>query len=465
MSSPVAVAGRRTIVAVGLLLLPLSAAAFAADGDLDTTFRGGGIFLADLPSLGGRAVAVAPDGRLLIGYTAVLTGSDKDMRVMPVPDAGATAFCGDYHPDLGGSDDDRLADIGVFAGRVYLAGSASGPAGDTAAQFAMAAFDLADCLIWSGFGGANGLVLNSGEPLEGTAFALTTLGGVAVALQQGGAGARHLIAAALSSSGGLDNNVTIDFAAEYGATSFEPKAIAMQPDGKRVVVGTMVLADGDRDVGVVRLTANGNIDNTFSGDGRLGFSYDIIDSGADEGLAVAILPGGRIVIGGSVERAVGTQAALAILTPTGGYFNSFGSVGRYAFDLVASQRVDSIHALAIQGDGKVVVAGSTFPLAPSTDSDFGVARLFLTGGQPLDASFSGDGRKAIPFDQGGALTDQAWDLTLGQGGRISVVGSVTTANGTALAAVRLKNAYVFADGFEWGLLVGTEWTGNWGGGS
>lgn len=437
----------------------------AADGDFDASFRGNGRFLSGVASLGGKAAAVAPDGRLLIGYTAVLSGTDRDMRVMPVPDAGITTFCGDFHPDLGGTNEDRLADIGVYNGRVYLAGRAAGPPGDTDSRIAIAAFDLANCTLWTGFGGATGLLLDSMEAVETVAIGIDLFGAVRGAVQHGPAGGRDLISLGLDPAGAFADALNIDFVSAYGANSFEPKAIALQPDGKRVVVGTMVLPGGDRDVGVVRLTANGNLDATFSDDGLLGFAYDIIDGGNDEGLAVAIVPGGRIVVAGSVERSIGTQAAVAVLTPTGGYFNDFGVIGRYSFDMANPDRMNVLRAVALQGDGKIVVAGSTGPVPPATDSDFAVARLLLTGDAPIDSTFGSGGRRMIAFDEGGTLADAANDLTLGQGGRIAVVGAVATASGTALGAVRLTNAYIFADGFEWGSLLGTEWQGNWGGGS
>ena len=455
---------RLVAVALVLFALALAGPAKAIDGDGDPTFRGTGWFVADVPSLGGRAAAVTADGRLLIGYTAVLSGTDKDMRVMPVPDTGVTLYCAAYHPDLGGTDDDRLADIAVYNGRVYLAGRAAGPPGNTPTQFAMAAFDLSDCTLWSTFGGANGLLLDSTEALEGAAIAIDPFGGVDVALQHGATNDWDLIFEPLTATGGLQGITSVDFSVAYGATSFEPKAIALQPDGKRVVVGTVVLPGGDRDVGVARFTSSGAIDNSFSTDGILAFSYDIIDSGADEGLSVGVLPGGSIVIGGSVERASGTQAAVAILTPTGGYQNSFGSVGRYSFDFLSSNRLDAIRALVLQGDGKIVVAGSTAPLPPLTDADFALARLHIAGSQPLDTSFGGGGTERVVFDQGGNHADVAYDLTLGQGGKITVVGAVATDNGTAIAAARLRNGYIFVDGFEWGLLSGTEWVGVWGGG-
>lgn len=463
MSSSRSSSAFRIVIVAVLAAAQLTWAAYAVDGALDTTFRGTGTFVADVPSLGGKAAAVAPDGRLLIGYTANISGTDRDMRVMPVPDAGFTTHCASYHPDLGGTDDDRLADIAVSGNQVYLAGRAAGPVGDTDNQVAVAAFDLATCGLWVPFGGTDGVILNGGDAVEAVALAIDMLGHPRLAVQYGPAGARELLAIGLSPSGGIDDTGPIDFSAAFGATSFEPKAMVLQPDGKRIIVGTMVVAGGDRDIGVARLDVHGDPDASFSGDGLAGFSYDIVDAGADEGLAVAVLPGGRIVIAGRVERSVGFQAAVAILTPTGGFENSFGLIGRYTFDLGSPERNDILRAVAVQGDGRIVVVGGTGPNPPFTDSDFAIARLQTTGSAPLDTTFDGDGLRVIAFDVGGTIADSAYDVTLGQAGRITVVGAVATDSGTALGAIRLQNSYIFVDGFEWGSLLGSEWGGVSGG--
>lgn len=450
------------LIAAALLTLFSSPSSRAADGLLDTSFRGTGKFLFAVASLGGRSAAVAPDGRLLIGYTALLSGSDSDLRVVPVPDGGSTTFCASYHPDQGGTDEDRLADIAVDGNRVYLAGASAGPPDDSDFRVAIGAFDLTTCALDSTFGGGHGAILNSTVSFEATAIRVDAFGDLLVAAQLGPAGARDLLSMRVSPTAVVDQIFEVDLFTPLGAESFETQGLFVQPDGKRVIVGTAVLPGGDRDVAVVRLTASGTLDSTFSGDGILSFSYDIIDAGADEGLAVAVLPGGKIVIGGRVQRAVGSQAAVALITPTGGFDNAFGSVGRFAFDFLGAQRADSVRALVLQGNGKIVAAGDTGPAALS-DRDFAVARLHSAGAQPLDASFGNSGRTIVPFDEGGSIADVVHDMTLGQGGRITLVGSVATAAGTAVAAARLQNAYIFADGFEWGNLIGSEWGGVWGG--
>ncbi|MCB9377364.1 MAG: hypothetical protein H6511_01180 [Holophagales bacterium] len=449
---------RRLALVAVLLAAPLAGPTWAADGDLDTTFRNGGTFAFSTPSLGGRALAFRSDGVPLVGYTAVLDGTDRDMRFLPVPDQGVTTYCGAFHPDLGGTDDDRLVDLEVLGNYAYVAGDAAGPAGSPYKHLAVARFNLSNCQLDATFGGSSGLIYDASYDHAVAGFAALGSGAVRVAGKLiGNAGTPYLTVRGFTAGGEFDNGFTFtseSFADAYGAISFEPSAMARQPDGKLVVVGTMTLANGDKDVGVARVLANGNLDTSFSLDGLIGFSYDIIDSGDDLGLAIGVLPDRRIVVGGSVERASGRQAAVAVLTETGGYSNDFGIVGRYAFDYAAANRLDAVRALAVQGNGRIVVAGEDGQ-GGLGDTQFGIARLLSTGGAPLDPSFSGDGRRVVDFDLGGLGWDGAQDVALDPQGRIVVSGYAQTADNFAVAVVRLENAYIFADGFEWGT------TGSW----
>lgn len=439
----------RLAATVALLALP----ALAADGDLDPTFRDAGTFVYVTPSLGGEALAFRSDGVPLVGYTAVLAGTDRDMRFLPVPDQGFTTHCGAFHPDLGGTDDDRIADLEVLGESVYVAGYAAGPPENPRKHVAIGLFNLGNCTLNPLFGGSDGLIYDASIDFETAGVAALGNGAVRIAGRTAPeGGSPRLTTLGLDATGGFDNGFAYTmttFGDAYGAVAFEPSAMVRQPDGKLLVVGTMTLDNGDQDVGVARFTAGGNPDTTFSFDGLVGFSYDIIDSGFDLGLAIDVLPDRRIVVGGTVQRATGRQAAVAILTEAGAFASGFGVVGRYAFDYAAANRFDAVRAIAVQGDGRLVVAGENSQ-GGFGDSQFGVARLLPTGSAPLDPSFSGDGRRTIDFDLGGSNWDGAQDVEIDPRGRIVVSGYAQTVDSFAVAVARLQNGYIFADGFEWG---------------
>jgi len=436
---------------------PLVAGGPLADGEFDPAFQDGGKFVFDVNSEGGKALAVTSTGTLLVGYTANLSGTDKDMRFVAVPDQGVTAFCGSYAADLGGTDADVLSDLAVHDGIVYVAGTAAGPSEDPDPVVAVASFTLDGCDQTS-FGGEDGVIVSSTSPLELRRIVLTPEGLVRVAAQRGADTSRELRSFGISAGGVVDGTYlvqSVDFATAFGADFFEPNDMVRQPDGKIVVVGTVETA-GDRDVGVVRFLPNGVLDGSFSVDGLASFSYDIVDAGDDEGDAVALLPDGRIVVGGRAPGFMSIDAAVAVLTPTGGFFNDFGLIGRYTFSFIGTISESSgIDALVTQGDGKIVGVGVTsIPLS----ADWAVVRLFSEGDAPLDASFHEDGKRWFGFNlPDGDGIDRAYDVTLEQGGKITIAGIADSESSFAVAAVRLWNSYVFADGFEWGQLIGTGW--------
>ncbi len=461
LRTPPRVAGPGGRAVVSLLALAALAAGHlqAADGNLDTTFRSGGKFVYQTflgPST--PPIAFRSDGVPLVGYTVNLSGTDRDMRVLPVPDNGFTTHCVSYHPDLGGTDDDRIRDIVVLGNLLYVAGDAAGPTGDPTRRLAIATYNLTTCQLDPTFGGSNGLIFdfNPGAEHELTSIVLNGNGSVRVAAQLDPPGSlqERLVRFGLESNGTLDPGFTSgaeDFASVFGAVKFRPGGMVRQPDGKLLVVGTMTLANGDQDVGVARYLANGNLDTSFSGDGLAGFSYDIADAGFDHGHAIGVLPDRRIVVTGAVQRSGGAQAAIAVLTPSGNYDNSFGTFGRYSFTLWGSSPWSSARSLAIQGDGKIIVAGETGPGGAFADNDFGIARLLPTGSSPLDPEFGVGGKRRVFFDLGGWDADGASDVQLDPQGRIFVAGyAQTDTNDWALAMARLTNSYIFADSYEWG---------------
>jgi len=120
-------------------------------------------------------------------------------------------------------------------------------------------------------------------------------------------------------------------------------AIALQANGKIVLAG-----DDQNNFIVARLTANGGIDNTFSGDGKLTTNFN----GADGANGVAVQQNGKIVVAG--QGGPNSDFALARYTSTGTLDNSFGTGGKVTTNFGG---LDLGYAIALQKDGKIVVAG------------------------------------------------------------------------------------------------------------
>ncbi len=103
----------------------------------------------------------------------------------------------------------------------------------------------------------------------------------------------------------------------------------------------------------------GDLDTSFNGTGKLTFAADPAAQSYDAVSAVAIQPDGKIVIVGSTYTTTPpiTRWAVARLNPNGTFDSSFGSAGRVVFDLGFSTTSSSALALVLQDDGKIVVSG------------------------------------------------------------------------------------------------------------
>lgn len=194
--------------------------------------------------------------------------------------------------------------------------------------------------------------------------------------------------------------------------------VATQPDGKVVVVGDLKSRTSVRLV-VARLTTTGRLDRSFNhGRVKLGPNET---TGGSIGNAVAIQRGGKIVVAGlATDRSgVAQDGMLAVrFTSTGGLDRSFGSGG--VTTLLGGTAVGAANGLAVQRDGKIILAGS----ALGTDGlpRIAVARLG-TNGRP-DRNFATNGVGVAQGSQELGREGAAGAVAVQSNGGIVVAGSV-----------------------------------------
>jgi uncharacterized delta-60 repeat protein len=213
-----------------------------------------------------------------------------------------------------------------------------------------------------------------------------------------------------------DGKMTTDFCSGCTDTA---TAVALQPDGKMVVVGSVRFPSGNADFALIRYNANGTLDLSFSGDGKVTTGF--CSGCTDEAFAVAIQPDGKIVVVGSARFPSGNyDFALARYNPNGSLDTSFSGDGRVTTGF-CSGCTDTATAVALQPDGKMVVAGSS--RNPSGNGDFALARYNANG--TLDTSFSGDGRVLTDLDPflGSNSLDVATALVIQPDGKIVAAGA------------------------------------------
>jgi uncharacterized delta-60 repeat protein len=207
-------------------------------------------------------------------------------------------------------------------------------------------------------------------------------------------------------------------------------ALVVQPDGRILAAGWTRSPDR---MAVLRLTSSGALDATFGGgSGRIALSFGA-ETTLAEAAGLALQSNGRIVVAGSYQAASGGKVfAVARLLGDGSLDASFALSGRVSIDFDGGATGDAAaHAVAIDTAGRIVLGGHA---SVGGNVDFAVARL-LPNGQP-DAGFAGDGRATFAFDLVAAGHDAARALAL-HGERIVLAGSASQIAGIDMAVMQV----------------------------
>ena len=222
---------------------------------------------------------------------------------------------------------------------------------------------------------------------------------------------------------------------DFGASDLG-YGVAVQPDNKVIVAG-LTSSAADTSIAIVRYDTDGSFDSTFGAEGTV--RTDFAPSSSEGAYSVALQADGKIVVAGGVAiPGSGTAAdfALARYNPNGSLDTSFDGDGKVITDFAAA--VDGAFSVAVQPDGKIVAAGVSRP-SGSEPFDFAVAR-YNPDGSP-DSSFDGDGRTTTPIADGS--NDSASDLAIQTDGKIVVGGTYFQLPGSGGGAVLVRYA---ADG-------------------
>jgi uncharacterized delta-60 repeat protein len=229
-------------------------------------------------------------------------------------------------------------------------------------------------------------------------------------------------AVAHAGGGGLDPSFSGDgwvrtLAVRSPTDTYLPRGgedVALQPDGKVLVTGTIIDSTSHWYFGVFRYTADGSLDRSFAGGG-----FAEVDVGnAEFAHAVAIQRNGRIVVAGEADCPFSLCFALVRFLPDGRLDRSFGANGvvRTMFARYGASRA---YDVAVQPDGRIIAVGMRF-LGNDAQNDelFAVARYLPNG--KLDRTFSRDGLASVDFGYGDA---DASAVAVQRGGKILVAGT------------------------------------------
>lgn len=169
-----------------------------------------------------------------------------------------------------------------------------------------------------------------------------------------------------------------------GALGDQLRAAALQVDGKLVFSGHCYNGVNE-DFCAARVLSNGNLDASFASASPLGPGKVVtdVDLGNDYADALVIEPNGHIVLAGNCKPATGAVAFCAVRYQSDGVLDTLGMP--FTGKTISGERLIAYvgRAALVQPDGKLLIAGHcNFNL----DSDFCFRRLNAAGS--LDYSFS-----------------------------------------------------------------------------
>jgi uncharacterized delta-60 repeat protein len=197
-------------------------------------------------------------------------------------------------------------------------------------------------------------------------------------------------------------------------------AVALQPDGKYVVVGTTYTNNdySGEDFAIARYNTDGTLDTTFGVNGKVTTDFPNLAAVAS---SVVVQPDGKILVAGGAFPTFTFLGDFKLVryNPDGSLDTSFGSggivttsfpgQGSYAF------------ALVLQSDGKIIAAGTDFVNFSNEDNsntDFALER-YNPDGTP-DTTFGNGGQVTTDFD---GFNDDVFSILVQPDGKLVAVGS------------------------------------------
>ncbi len=170
---------------------------------------------------------------------------------------------------------------------------------------------------------------------------------------------------------------------------------------------------------------------TFAiGDGKL---TTWITNWGDKGYSVALQADGKILVAGTVGINNWPSMALVRYNRDGSLDTSFGNAG-VKMENIGTRDWDFGRSVAVQADGKILVAGSADTGVIGSDRDFALVRYNSDGS--LDTTFSDDGKQTTNIGGSSSSNDVGHSVTAQSDGKILVAGLTGASN--EIAVVRYQ---------------------------
>lgn len=251
----------------------------------------------------------------------------------------------------------------------------------------------------------------------------------------GSANRKDFIVIRLNADGTLDTtfNGTGKVTVAFGTNEDIANAVAIQNDGKILVAGHS-FTGSYRDVAIARINVDGTLDNTFGTNGKV--TTDIAGNN-DAATCIAINGDGKFAVGsytyGAGSSSIFADFGIAKYNTNGSLDTSFSSDGKHVA-VISPSGNDKPVAITFQSNGKILMGGSAF-LNTSVRDDFAIVRLNTNG--TLDTSFSTDGIFTTTI---GSSDDTAYAMKLLSDGKILLAGTIASGSYTDIGLIRVTSS-------------------------
>jgi len=344
-------------------------------GKLDTTFgpTSNGSIIIDLAAAAGtaglndaaKAIVIDSKGRILVAGSVERTGNASVFGIVRLDSAGKLDLSfntdGITTVDFGGGEDFASA-IAVSDARIIVAGISITPGVAPDHRFAVTALNEQGGPDGA-FGG--GIALYSTGKIDNTVAGVSIRANGSVVLagtiatpdlatptvQTTDFGLVQFTAAGLlDATFGIGGVAKSSFAGLLADRAFG--AVFNPVDGSITVVGKTTLDPVSADFAVTQFNASGGVVSTFGTAGRLTARF----AQSSQANAVAIDKTGALIVAGEVGTGADRDYA-AIRIVNGQLDTAFGTSGKLIQDFPGANDFDGALAVAVQPDGRIVIAG------------------------------------------------------------------------------------------------------------
>ncbi len=413
-------------------------ARYNSDGSLDTSFDADGKLTTPIGTGNERITSLAIDssGKIVAGGFAAI-GATNDFALARYDSNGSLDTTFDTDGKLTtaiGTSDEEIRALAVRSNDKIIAGGFASFSGNR--DFALVAYNADGSLdtsfdtdgkltttIGTGTDEINTLLLQPDDKIVVGGFSF-------VGTSPAFALARY------TANGSLDTTFHTDgkLSTLIGGGADEINAVALQADNKIIAAGFTFGTNNirNKDFALTRYNSDGTLDTTFGNNGKVTTAigstasngHDIINDISIQSVDEKIVAAGSYRNGSN-----GDDFVLARYTVNGTLDTSFGTGGLVKTTINTND--ETINALVLQPDGKIVAAGTSFTTGTAPNHhDFTLARYNTNG--TLDTSFGASGIQKTPIDNGSF----AEAVVLQSDGKIVVAGSSESNTGFDFALAR-----------------------------